>query len=592
MSQIDALLDTAFDSFNQKDFDYAEELARNVLTLSPTNGDALYLLGLIASRVNAYEPAEKLLYQAVQLYPDNMNYKTSLGFVLEKQGRLDEALSFYEEYKDDAFVLAQIGFIYLQKGLYDFAKSAFEKSLSINSSVLNAYIGQALFYRNQKMYEKSLDFLNQGKSVGESAELFYQLAVTYRLLGKFEEAKEAILRALSLDEVASFYNEKGLIEEALDLDDFALNSYENALKLNAYFADAYANIGNIYFKQNNFRKAEDSYKRALGIDNQFVNAHHNLALLLHKENRLNESLEHFRSVIISEPKNVSALYNLAVVLEDLGEYSEAAGLYFNVLVSDTVIPDIHFRIANVLSLFAKIGRKEKKQALDFAKGWIKNFPDDVIAQYTHAALTGQKISQELARSYSELLYDAFAPSYDDTMQKLESKTMDEIVLLLNNEQFDRVLDLACGTGLLSEKLNQKPKTLIGVDISKNMLEIARSRNMYDELIHSDIFSFFETDQQRYNLIVACDVTGYFCDIPLFFRNVYQHLEKGGCFIFSIEETTEADFILADVGRYLYRSEYIQKELSLQGFKIFEQKSIDLRSEGTQKAKGVLFKCQK
>ena len=592
MSQIDSLLDTAFASFNQKDFDYAEELARNVLTLSPTNGDALYLLGLIASRMNAYEPAEKLLYQAVQLYPENMNYKTSLGFVLEKQGRLDEALSFYEEYKDDAFVLSQIGFIYLQKGLYDFANSAFEKSLSINPLVLNAYIGQALFYRNQKFYEKSLDFLNRGKNIGESAELFYQLAVTYRLLGKFDEAQEAILKALSFDEVASFYNEKGLIEESLNLDNDALDSYEKALKLNAYFADAYANIGNIYFKQNNFRKAEDAYKRALGIDNQFVNAHHNLALLLHKENRLNESLEHFRSVIIVEPKNISALYNLAVVLEDLGEYSEAAGLYFNVFVSDAGISDIQFRIAHVLTLLAKMGRKEKKQALDFSKGWVKNFPDNIIAQYTHAALGGEKISQELAHRYSELLYDAFAPSYDDTMQKLESKTMDEIVLLLKDEQFDKVLDLACGTGLLSEKLNQKPKTLIGVDISKNMLEIARSRNMYNALIHSDIFSFFETDQELYDLIVACDVTGYFSDIPLFFTNVYKHLEKDGCFIFSIEETVEADFILADIGRYLYRSEYIQKELVSHGFKIVEQKNIDLRFEGTQKAKGVLFKCQK
>lgn len=592
MSQIDSLLDTAFDLFNQKDFDYAEELARNVLRLSPTNGDALYLLGLIASRVSAYEPAEKLLYQAVQLYPDNKQYKTSLGFVLEKQGRLDEALSFYEEFKDDAFVLAQIGFIYLQKGLYDFANSAFDKALELNSSVLTAYIGKALFVRHQNLHEKSLEFLLLAKDKGESGELFYQLSVSYRLLGRYQEAHEAILKALTFDEVASFYNEKGLIEEALLLDDEAIFSYEKALKLNSYFADSYANLGNIYLRQNKLRKAEDSYKRAIGIDDKFVNAHHNLALLLYKEDRLNESLEHFRSVILIEPKNISALYNLAIVLEDLGDYSEAAGLYFNVLVSDNRFPDIHFRIANVLTMLTKKGRKEKKQALDFANGWIKNFPDNVICQYTYAALNGDKISKELAQKYSEILYDAFAKSYDETMKKLQSKTLDEVVSLLPNDKFEKVLDLACGTGTLALKLEHKPCHLTGVDISNNMLLLAQEKNMYDELIHDDILSFFETNEDTYSLIVASDVMGYFDDISSFLKEVYSHLTKDGCFVFSIEETNESDVFLAPIGRYLYHPEFVKKELIKSGFSVLEEKHIDLRNEGAEKAKGVIFKCQK
>ena len=59
MSTTDQLLDTAFAAYNGGDFDKAEELEREVLTVEANHGDALYLLGLIAFQANALEPAAK-----------------------------------------------------------------------------------------------------------------------------------------------------------------------------------------------------------------------------------------------------------------------------------------------------------------------------------------------------------------------------------------------------------------------------------------------------------------------------------------------------------------------------------------------------
>ena len=378
----------------------------------PSSGDGLYLLGLIAAKKNAFEPAEKLLYQAVQLYPENKQYKLSLGFILEKQGRLDEALSFYEPFKEDAYVLAQIGFIYLQKGLLDFAKSAFDKGLSLNEEVLTAYIGLALIFRREGNLKEALSILEKGLLKGKSAELLYQLAQTCRLLEKNKQALLYIQEALQLEPTAAFYNEEGLIYEAMKYDSSAFLSYEEAIRMNSYCADAYANMGNLYFKENKLMKAEDSYKRALGIDSAFLNAHHNLALVLYKQGRLGESLEHFRSAILINPKHISSLYNLAMILEEMGEYSEAAGLYFNLLVLDSSLPDSDFRIAQTLSFLSSVGKKEKKEALTFVEGWVKNFPENVVAVYTQKALTGKKVDEALAKKYSEALYDSFASSYD------------------------------------------------------------------------------------------------------------------------------------------------------------------------------------
>ena len=93
----DFMLNTAYDAYNNGQTDKAETLARQVLSVEPANGDALFLLGLTAYRAKAYEPAEKILYQAVRLYPDTANYELMLASILEKRGAFEEALGFYKK---------------------------------------------------------------------------------------------------------------------------------------------------------------------------------------------------------------------------------------------------------------------------------------------------------------------------------------------------------------------------------------------------------------------------------------------------------------------------------------------------------------
>ena len=592
MSNLDAMLDQAFLAYNQKDYDSAEDLARQVLTLAPAHGDGLYLLGLVASQMGAYEPAEKLLYQAVQLYPENKQYKLSLGFVLEKQGRLDEALSFYEPYKADAFVLSEIGFIYLQKGQLDFAKSAFDKSLSLNEDVLTAYIGKSLILRRQNLIQESLNILEEALTHGQSAELYYQLAQAYRHVGKLKSALNAIAKALKIEEVASFYNEKGLIEEAQGLFENAKNSYEMAIEKNAYSADGYANLANIYFKEKDLKKAEDLYKRALGIDKDFLNAHHNLALVLYEQNRLTEALEHLRSVIILNPNHTSGLYNLAIILEETGDYSESAGLYFNLLAQHKEIADLEFRIQNVLTLLAKGEKKDKKQALSFAKGWVKSFPESVVAEYTNASLNGQKVTDALSKAYAEALYDAFAPSYELEMKKLQSTVLEKMGEILTNNDTKDVLDLGCGTGSLSSHLTTF-NTLTGVDISQKMLLKAQEKEVYTRLVHQDIIGFLKEEKKQYDWVVASDVTGYFSNIELFLSLVLERLSPNGSFLFTIELGEGAeDITLLENARFVYKEEFVSNLLLKMGYDIQVKNEIPLRKEGLGIAKGILYLVQK
>ena len=130
-NKIDVFLDQAYAAYNQGHLEKAEALCRDVLAVEPTQGDALLLLGLIAYRSGALEPAAELLYQAVKLYPDIESYRLTLASVLQRQGRLAEALTMYQQVPGNPQGLAQQGFIFLDLGRTDDARKAFRQAVNL-----------------------------------------------------------------------------------------------------------------------------------------------------------------------------------------------------------------------------------------------------------------------------------------------------------------------------------------------------------------------------------------------------------------------------------------------------------------------------
>lgn len=589
-NEVDTLLDTAFNHYNAGDFETAEEFARRVLSIKPSHGDGLYLLGLIAFQSGALEPASELLYQAVKLYPNTDNYVLALASVLQRLGRLDEALSFYEKHKDNPVVLAQMGFIYASKGQTEWAMSAFNKALAQDKMTAEAILGLAILAQQQGDLKKAETLLSDATAHLNSPELFYRLAVVYRLQGENDKALIQIDKALNLMNNHVYLNEKGLVLENLGQDDEALMVYRQAVDMNAYYPDPLAGQGNIYMRCHQYDLAEDAYKKALALDNKFFMAHHNLASLLYKQDRKNEALDHYQEAVIIDPKNMTAVYNLAVIQEDIGEFSEAAGLYFNALVGGLKNDTLEFRIASVLEQLFKSSKEGKKQALDFTKGWVKHFPDSVVAWHTLSALTGKKSSDAkgLMERYAQKLYDVFAIEYDEKMKKLKAISIDEAEQILKNKKFKKVLDLGCGTGSFGKKLKQNFNSLIGVDLSQKMLDIAQTTNSYDKLICASVTDYLENTKSSFDLIVMLELTGYLDDLSPVLNGIKSHLNQKGMFIFSVEyPSNNMASGLSSNGRYVYSKSDVITMLEKANLTLIDIKEINLRREDDGYAKGAL-----
>lgn len=75
-------------------------------------------------------------------------------------------------------------------------------------------------------------------------------------------------------------------------------------------------------------------------------------------------------------------------------------------------------------------------------------------------------------------YESFARFYDKLTANVDHDAIAELVHKLVQQHADYkevILDLACGTGSLSEKLAQKGYDVVGVDNSPEMLEMAQQR---------------------------------------------------------------------------------------------------------------------
>ena len=159
-----------------------------------------------------------------------------------------------------------------------------------------------------------------------------------------------------------------------------------------------------------------------------------------------------------------------------------------------------------------------------------------------------------------------------------------------------ILDLGCGTGLCGEKMKRfaSRKGLIGVDLSEKMLDVAREKKIYAQLICDDICNYMETSSYFFHIIIASDVLTYFGDLTKVFVRVSKSLTPKGMFFFTISENSinDDDFYMVPSGRFVHNPNYVEKVLKSAGLKLLNCERHILRNEAESPVYGYIFAAAK
>lgn len=147
-------------------------------------------------------------------------------------------------------------------------------------------------------------------------------------------------------------------------------------------------------------------------------------------------------------------------------------------------------------------------------------------------------------------YEGFASLYDIFMDNIDySAWADYIKRIWDRFGIDPelVCDIGCGTGSVTAALAGEGCDMIGIDISEEMLAIAREKSPDSLFLCQDMQSF-ELYGTVGSIISVCDSVNYITEpsgLLQVFKLVNNYLDPGGLFIFDMNTEYKFKEILAD-----------------------------------------------
>ena len=152
-------------------------------------------------------------------------------------------------------------------------------------------------------------------------------------------------------------------------------------------------------------------------------------------------------------------------------------------------------------------------------------------------------NQEMRRRYDlwAQSYDDDVGSYDDYLVPWEATKVAEQIL----KKDALVLDAGAGTGLVGKTLKEAGfQRLIAVDYSEGMLEIARQKQVYQELHQCDLNGPTEFKESSIDCVITCGTTSQMPCASL--REFARIVRPGGYVIFGVVPDAWVDFGYADI----------------------------------------------
>lgn len=472
-------------------------------------------------------------------------------------------------------------------------------------------------------------------TVPDHPESLHSIGLIYAQRQDFSRALAYFERAVFLEpKQAHFHNHLGNTYKALGRWQEAQRHYYEALRLKTPYPEVYNNLGSLFYRLGNYEEAVRQFQKALRVRPQSAEAHYNLAHCYVKQDRFLDAITHYQQTLLQQPSHLGALHNLSMCLCFLKRFQEALPLLTQVIAEDPENQDVLFYLGVIHNTFSDFEKAKAyyqqvlqynpqhanahhnlatlhlachrlELALSHYQKALSLEPQNATAKHMIAALTGQTLPSGAPSEYITVLFDQYAYNYDQHVQvqlqyQVPYLIRQALTPFIPAQGFQKALDIGCGTGLLAPFLTDIIHQFEGIDLSPNMLAVAKQKGAYSALTLAEAAQFLKTCYTTYHLIVAADVLVYFGELETLFRFCRQALKAKGYFSFSIETLSlaeipnlpHADFALRKTGRYAHRVLYIHTLSQQLGFNLLAQDQVTLRYQENKPIVGHLFILQK
>lgn len=467
-----------------------------------------------------------------------------------------------------------------------------------------------------------------------SAEEHYQNGITALQDGNFVEAEQQFHTATVLDpERYESWNLLGLSYQFQKKWNRCVEVWKQALRCRPESTDTMLNLGIACIGAEKPKEAEQYWNRILELEPENIRCLINLGLF-YREREVNQRAHDIWAKALKiMPENAKVQEWLADVKGLLGmqkiihqQWEDAQDLLIEAVSLDPEYPvlwgylsELHFQKQEYEKAFSTCSKglnlDPDNPTLHHTMGNILRMThqeDQALIAYQKSLDCGSKhpatyrAIAELSEStvdenehVIELLFDQYAENFDrDLLENLAYATPAKAfeVLMKEHDKLNVVnlLDLGCGTGLSLAPFHAQcdPNGIrVGVDLSKNMLDVAKKKAVYTEVHAQSIKEYVDIENRAFDLVLCLDTLVYLRHLEGIFGGVSDRINNG-VFLFSTENTSAEEPTLQRSGRYAHPPHYIKQLLKNTGFTLKTHQKSLLRKDGEHWIEGSIWLAQK
>ena len=272
--------------------------------------------------------------------------------------------------------------LYFKRAKYFFSEKKFSDAigdmnivLKIDSAKPRYYIFLSDLYFTQNKTRDTRDKLRKAISLDTTnTEALMKYSQLFYLLRKYDTAMFYINRSLHYDKANAVANfQKGMILKEWGDTTKAISSFQDAVKIDQKYYDAYMQLGILFAAKKN-HMALDYFNDALSIDPNSTETHYAKGKLLQDVGDYDNALAEYNTILQTSPDNQDATFNIGAIYYEQKKYDDAIEK-FNLTIK---------RDENFFRGYYGRGRcyeakKEKDKAIDDYKHCLALKPDFKLA---------------------------------------------------------------------------------------------------------------------------------------------------------------------------------------------------------------------
>ncbi len=224
---------------------------------------------------------------------------------------------------NDYWAYYLLGDYYKDKGMYPKALDNYKEAVKINEKFTQAYMALAMTFFETEEFNYTLAALNKYNELNPNSDYsYYMLARTNLVLGRYESAKQDILKAMEISYSIQYKYELAKIEYYLENYLEALNIFQEVFQTkNSAEVLNYSGLCN--YKLKNINEAMSDFTKAIELDGLRPVYYYNLALCYKSLDDKKNYIKYTNTATKITPINYQDYIDLSYIYFDNGNASYA-----------------------------------------------------------------------------------------------------------------------------------------------------------------------------------------------------------------------------------------------------------------------------